>query len=165
MSLSFWPVDEAETWHLRHTSAPLSIAMERGRGEASSKLPSAIIAAICTPTRGVGCMACARCGVGRFPPTRRKIRLPEGGISMQYHKFGTTDFEVPPMGLGCMSMSGAYGPSDDAEAIATLHRAFDLGINFIDTSASYGNGHNHELIRKALEGRRESIVIHSKTGS
>ncbi len=84
---------------------------------------------------------------------------------MRYHHFGTTDFQVPPMGLGCMSMSGAYGPSDDDEAIATLHRAFDLGINFLDTSASYGNGHNHELIRKALVGRRERIVIHSKTGS
>jgi aryl-alcohol dehydrogenase-like predicted oxidoreductase len=84
---------------------------------------------------------------------------------MEYRKFGTTDFEVSPMGLGCMSMSGAYGPADDAESIATLHRAFDLGVNFIDTSASYGNGHNHELIRKALEGRRERIVIHSKSGS
>jgi aryl-alcohol dehydrogenase-like predicted oxidoreductase len=64
-----------------------------------------------------------------------------------------------------MSMSGAYGPADDNESIATLHRAFDLGINFIDTSASYGNGHNHELIAKALKGRRERIVIHSKSGS
>ena len=84
---------------------------------------------------------------------------------MEYRQFGTTDFKVPPMGLGCMSMSGAYGPADDGESIATLHRAFDLGINFLDTSASYGNGHNHELIRKALEGRRERIVIHSKSGS
>jgi aryl-alcohol dehydrogenase-like predicted oxidoreductase len=64
-----------------------------------------------------------------------------------------------------MSMSGAYGPADDNESIATLHRAFDLGINFLDTSASYGNGHNHELINKALKGRRERIVIHSKSGS
>jgi len=84
---------------------------------------------------------------------------------MKYQKFGTTDFEVSRMGLGCMGMSGTYGPADDAESIATLHRAFDLGVNFIDTSASYGNGHNHELIRKALEGRRERIVIHSKSGS
>jgi aryl-alcohol dehydrogenase-like predicted oxidoreductase len=64
-----------------------------------------------------------------------------------------------------MSMSGAYGPAEDDESIATLHRAFDLGVNFIDTSASYGNGHNHELIRKALESRRDRIVIHSKSGS
>jgi aryl-alcohol dehydrogenase-like predicted oxidoreductase len=84
---------------------------------------------------------------------------------MEYRKFGTTEFKVSPMGLGCMSMSGVYGPSDDNESIATLHRAFDLGINFLDTSASYGNGHNHELIAKALKGRRERIVIHSKSGS
>jgi aryl-alcohol dehydrogenase-like predicted oxidoreductase len=84
---------------------------------------------------------------------------------MEYRQFGTTEFKVSPMGLGCMSMSGVYGPADDVESIATLHRAFDLGINFIDTSASYGNGHNHELIKKALQGRRERIVIHSKSGS
>ncbi|MGH7845421.1 MAG: aldo/keto reductase [Candidatus Binatia bacterium] len=84
---------------------------------------------------------------------------------MEYRKFGTTDFKVSQLSLGCMSMSGAYGPADDNESIATLHRAFDLGINFIDTSASYGNGHNHELIAKALKGRRERIIIHSKSGS
>ena len=84
---------------------------------------------------------------------------------MEYVRFGTTGFEVSRMGLGCMSMSGAYGPSDDAEAIATLHRAFDLGVNFLDTSASYGNGHNHDLIRRALQGRRERVFIHSKSGS
>jgi aryl-alcohol dehydrogenase-like predicted oxidoreductase len=84
---------------------------------------------------------------------------------VKYVKYGTTEFNVSHLSLGCMSMSGAYGQSDDAESIATLHRAFDLGVNFIDTSASYGNGHNHGLIRKALEGRRDRIVIHSKTGS
>jgi aryl-alcohol dehydrogenase-like predicted oxidoreductase len=84
---------------------------------------------------------------------------------MDYVQFGTTEFKVSRLALGCMSMSGAYGPADDNESIATLHQAFDLGINFIDTSASYGSGHNHELINKALKGRRERIVIHSKSGS
>src|SRR5438477_12599956 len=84
---------------------------------------------------------------------------------MEYRKFGATDFRVSQIGLGCMSMSGAYGQADDTESIATLQEAFALGVNFIDTSASYGNGHNHELIRKALAGRRERIIIHSKTGS
>jgi aryl-alcohol dehydrogenase-like predicted oxidoreductase len=84
---------------------------------------------------------------------------------MEYVQFGTTEFKVSHLALGCMSMSGAYGPADDNESIATLHKAFDLGINFIDTSASYGGGHNHELIAKALKGRRERIVIHSKSGS
>ncbi len=84
---------------------------------------------------------------------------------MEYVQFGATEFKVSHLALGCMSMSGAYGPADDNESIATLHQAFDLGINFIDTSASYGSGHNHELIAKALKGRRERIVIHSKSGS
>jgi aryl-alcohol dehydrogenase-like predicted oxidoreductase len=84
---------------------------------------------------------------------------------MEYVPFGSTEFKVSRLALGCMSMSGAYGPADDNESIATLHRAFDLGINFLDTSASYGSGHNHELIAKALKGRRERIVIHSKSGS
>jgi len=84
---------------------------------------------------------------------------------MDYYQFGTTDFKVSPMGIGCMSMSGAYGPADDDQSIATLHRAFDLGINFLDTSASYGSGHNHQLIARALKGRRERIYIHSKSGS
>ena len=84
---------------------------------------------------------------------------------MEYVQFGSTEFKVSRLALGCMSMSGAYGPADDNESVATLHRAFDLGINFLDTSASYGNGHNHELIAKALKGRRERIIIHSKSGS
>ena len=84
---------------------------------------------------------------------------------MEHRQFGTTDCKVSPMGLGCLSMSGMYGAGDDEESIATLHRAFELGINFLDTSASYGNGHNHELIGKAIKGKRDQVVIHSKSGS
>ena len=85
---------------------------------------------------------------------------------MKYVPFGrVTDYQVSHLSLGCYSMSGIYGPQDDAECIATLHRAFDLGVNFLDTSHSYGEGHNQTLIGKALKGRREKIVIHSKTGS
>lgn len=84
---------------------------------------------------------------------------------MEYRKFGTTDFEVSPLCIGCMGMSGSRGVADDAESIATLHRAFDLGVNFLDTSSSYGAGHNHDLISRAIKGRRERIVIHSKSGS
>ncbi|MEA2639259.1 MAG: hypothetical protein QOF51_653 [Chloroflexota bacterium] len=84
---------------------------------------------------------------------------------MDYRKFGTSDLEVAPLCVGCMGMSGSRGPADDAESIATLHRAFELGINFLDTSTSYGNGHNLELIGKALAGRRERIVVHVKSGS
>jgi aryl-alcohol dehydrogenase-like predicted oxidoreductase len=62
-------------------------------------------------------------------------------------------------------MSGVYGPSDDVEATATIHLALDRGINFLDTSASYGQGHNHRLIGAAIRGRRDDVVIHSKSGS
>ena len=84
---------------------------------------------------------------------------------MDYVQFGSTEMEVSRYAVGCMSMSGSYGPADDAESIATLQQAFDLGVNFLDTSASYGEGHNHRLIAQALKGRRERVFIHSKSGS
>ena len=83
---------------------------------------------------------------------------------MKRHKFGNTDLTVSSIGLGCYGMSGAYGPAEDAESIATIRRALDLGINLLDTSASYGNGHNHRLIGEAIRGRRHEVVIHSKSG-
>src|SRR6185312_4602232 len=73
---------------------------------------------------------------------------------MQHRKFGNTDLMVSVIGLGCYGMSGVYGPADDAESIATIQRALDLGVNFFDTSASYGQGHNHLLIGQALRGLR-----------
>jgi aryl-alcohol dehydrogenase-like predicted oxidoreductase len=84
---------------------------------------------------------------------------------MDRRRFGNTDLTVSTIGLGCYGMSGAYGPADDAESIATIRRALDLGVNFLDTSASYGKGHNHRLIGEAIRGRRHDVVIHSKSGS
>jgi len=84
---------------------------------------------------------------------------------MERRKFGNTDLFVSTIGLGCYGMSGAYGPTDDAESIATIRRALDLGVNLLDTSASYGQGHNHRLIGEAIRGRRHEVVIHSKSGS
>ena len=80
--------------------------------------------------------------------------------------FGNTGEKLSRIGLGCFSMSGAYGAADDAESIATIHRALDLGVTLVDTSASYGRGHNHQLIGKALKGGlRDRVFIHSKTGT
>jgi aryl-alcohol dehydrogenase-like predicted oxidoreductase len=84
---------------------------------------------------------------------------------MERHRFGNSDLTVSAVGLGCYGMSGVYGPADDAESIATIRRALDLGVNFLDTSASYGGGHNHRLIGEAIRGRRHDVVIHSKSGS
>jgi aryl-alcohol dehydrogenase-like predicted oxidoreductase len=84
---------------------------------------------------------------------------------MERRRFGNTDLTVSTIGLGCYGMSGAYGPADDAESIATIRRALDLGVNLLDTSASYGKGHNHRLIGEAIRGRRHEVVIHSKSGS
>jgi aryl-alcohol dehydrogenase-like predicted oxidoreductase len=84
---------------------------------------------------------------------------------MERHRFGNSDLTVSAIGLGCYGMSGVYGPADDPESIATIRRALDLGVNFLDTSASYGNGHNHRLIGEAIRGCRHDVVIHSKSGS
>jgi aryl-alcohol dehydrogenase-like predicted oxidoreductase len=84
---------------------------------------------------------------------------------MKHIKFGPTDLLVSPIGLGCMSMSGCYGQQDDEECIATIRRALELGVNLLDTSYNYGEGHNQTLVARAIKGRREDVVIHSKTGS
>ncbi len=84
---------------------------------------------------------------------------------MEHRKFGNSDLMVAPVGLGCYGMSGAYGTYDDDQSIATIHRAIELGCNLLDTSASYGQGHNHRTIGKAIKGRRDDVVIHSKTGT
>jgi aryl-alcohol dehydrogenase-like predicted oxidoreductase len=84
---------------------------------------------------------------------------------MERFRFGNTDLVVSSIGLGCYGMSGVYGPADDTESLATIRRALELGVNFLDTSASYGQGHNHRLIGEAIRGCRHEVVIHSKSGS
>ena len=77
---------------------------------------------------------------------------------------GAQGLTVSALGLGCMGMSWAYGTPDEAEALATIHRALDLGITFFDTAEVYGPYENEKLIGRALKGRRDGVVIATKFG-
>ncbi|WP_165252013.1 aldo/keto reductase [Paludisphaera soli] len=83
---------------------------------------------------------------------------------MRRTDLGSSGLRVSAIGLGCWGMSGSYGPADEIESAATLHRALDLGVNLIDTADSYGDGHNESLIGRTLESRRPEFVLATKTG-
>jgi aryl-alcohol dehydrogenase-like predicted oxidoreductase len=82
---------------------------------------------------------------------------------MKQRKLGS--LEVPAIGLGCMGMSAFYGTTDEGEAIATIHRALELGCNFLDTAEAYGPHTNEELLGKAIAGKRDEYVIATKFAS
>jgi aryl-alcohol dehydrogenase-like predicted oxidoreductase len=75
---------------------------------------------------------------------------------------GTSGLTVSALGLGCMGMSQMYGAADRTESIATVHRALDLGVTFLDTSDVYGDGHNEELVGEAIAGRRDEVQLATK---
>lgn len=83
---------------------------------------------------------------------------------MKTRKIGRDGPEVSAIGLGCMGMSEFYGPRDDAESIATIHRALDQGLTFLDTADMYGPYINEELVGKAIHGRRNDVVLATKFG-
>src|SRR4051794_21184207 len=79
-------------------------------------------------------------------------------------KLGTQGAEVSRLGLGCMGMSFAYGAADDNESVATLRRALDLGITFLDTADMYGFGANEELVGATIADRRDEVFLATKFG-
>jgi aryl-alcohol dehydrogenase-like predicted oxidoreductase len=83
---------------------------------------------------------------------------------MDTRKLGTEGLEVSEIGLGAMGMSEFYGPRDDEESTRVIHRALELGVNFIDTSDMYGAGHNERLVGRAIAGSRDHVVLATKFG-
>jgi aryl-alcohol dehydrogenase-like predicted oxidoreductase len=84
---------------------------------------------------------------------------------VETRRLGTQGLEVSKQGLGCMGMSEFYGGRDEGEAIATIHRAIDLGVTFLDTADMYGPFTNERLVGRALEGRRDEVVLATKFGN
>jgi aryl-alcohol dehydrogenase-like predicted oxidoreductase len=85
-------------------------------------------------------------------------------MTSRTRKLGSQGLEVSAIGLGCMGMSQSYGPADEAESIATLHRSIELGCTFLDTAEVYGPFTNEDLLGRALVGKRDQVVIATKFG-
>src|SRR4029079_5924415 len=85
--------------------------------------------------------------------------------SLPQRPLGKSGINSSAIGLGCMSFSGVYGPSEDAAAIALIHEALDQGITMLDSSDAYGKGQNETLVGQAIKGRRGSVVLATKFGN
>jgi aryl-alcohol dehydrogenase-like predicted oxidoreductase len=84
---------------------------------------------------------------------------------MKQRRLGSQGLEVSAEGLGCMGMSQSYGPADEVESLATIHRALDLGVTFLDTADMYGPFTNERLVGRAIAGRRAEVVLATKFGN
>src|ERR1700693_3548665 len=96
-----------------------------------------------------------------FPP----ITSIQGDGIMQERRLGKNGLSVSSIGLGCMGMSEFYGAHDDQQSIKTIHRALDLGIDFLDTADMYGVGRNETLVGQAIRDRRDRVVLATKFGN
>ena len=85
--------------------------------------------------------------------------------AMQYRRLDRSSVNISAIGLGCMGMSEFYGPRNDQESIEVIHRALELGLNFLDTADAYGMGHNEELVGKAIRDRRDKAYLATKFGN
>src|SRR5262245_44318239 len=117
----------------------------------------------CGSTRRPGRRFCTTRGPRSIPRGCRAVRSPGcPDYIMQTRQLGP--LTVSALGLGCMGMSEFYGPTDEAEGIATIHRALDLGVTLLDTADVYGPHTNEVLVGKAVKGRRDGVVIATKFG-
>src|SRR5215510_11848057 len=82
---------------------------------------------------------------------------------MKYRKLGKTDFTVSEIGFGAWAIGGGWGPQNEADSIAALNKAIDLGVTFIDTAAGYGDGKSERLIGQVLKTRKEKVTVATKT--
>lgn len=108
---------------------------------------------------------------GEFRPVEARFAknlsqgLKEGGSIMQYRSLGRTGWNVSEICLGTWAIGGAeWGPTKDQESVATINKAIDMGVNFLDTADVYGNGHAEQLIAQVRKGRSEEIIVATKAG-